>query len=119
MATSRSDKNEITVTVLVFSGRPNPLWAISIEQYNALLLYLKNLSNISPQEPLALLGYSGCVINDQAKKVYAFDGIITLTDGRHQSAYADTHRQFEKKLLRTAPAELIDEIRGMLPAELK
>lgn len=111
-------KPVITVTVCAFSGRRNPQWTITEQDYHKLLLLAERCPPAHPQEHPALLGYTGIVVTGGEKRIHVFRHIITITDDRQVLGYADRDGVMERKLLHTGPVAIVQEIKGFLPEEL-
>lgn len=88
----------VTVTLEVFSGRPDPEWTLTPHQTAGFKSRLAALSNAAPhefsEEPL---GYRGLLVRDGRTSVKVFHGRVS----REGKVYADKNRQFEKWLLDT------------------
>jgi len=113
------NKNKITVTICIYSGKPNPHWQIGLKEYDKMLLLINSLPEAYPQLQKSLLGYSGIVVFAGTKNIYAFEEIITISDDKLKKGYVDKKRVVERKLLQSAPAAIQKEIKGMLPEELR
>jgi len=113
------NKNKITATVCIYSGKPNPHWRIGLKEYDKLLLHINSLSETYPQLQKSLLGYSGIIVFAGTKNIYAFEEIITVSDNELKKGYVDKKRVVERKLLQSAPAAIQKEIKAMLPEELR
>jgi hypothetical protein len=112
-------KKNITATVCLYAGRPNPYWIISPAAYSKLLLIIKKLPAANPQVQPSLLGYAGVVITKSDATIYAFNGVITLKEETIQSGYKDANRQIEKKILQHMPEVLKEELKKILPDALR
>lgn len=113
------NNHTITATVCVFSGRRNPQWTITAAAYHQLLLAVEALPATAPQEQEGLLGYSGIIITGGEKKIFAFNGAITVTSESGAKGYADKTHTVENSLLHTCPPATLEEIKGLLPGWLK
>ena len=113
------NKNKITVTVCIYSGKPNPHWHIGLKEYHKLLLFVTSLPETDPQAQRSLLGYSGIVVFTGTKNIYAFEEIITVSNDKLKKGYVDKKRVVERKFLQSAPVAIQKEIEGMLPEELR
>jgi hypothetical protein len=112
-------KNKITATVCLFSGRPNPEWEIGVKEYNELLQVIHKLPATEIPTENFLLGYSGVIVKEGAKRIYIFNELISVTQHGGITAYTDAERTIEKRVLHTAPAEITKEIKGLLPEQLR
>jgi hypothetical protein len=112
-------KKNITATVCLYAGRPNPYWIISPVTYSKLLLSIKKLAAVNPLPQQSLLGYAGVIVTTSDTKIYAFNGVITLQKGEFQEGYKDSNREIEKKILQDMPEVLREEIKEILPDALR
>lgn len=108
----------ITATLCIYSGRPNPQWKVKEEEYSKLLLLIQQLPAAAPQEQPSRLGYSGIKISRGEQQWYAYNGIITFSEGHKKKGYADADKQAEKKMLHTAPKKVLKDAGTMLPEDL-
>jgi hypothetical protein len=102
------------VTASLYSGRPDPEWAIDEAPLEALRRIWDGLAARAtgpPQPPP--LGYRGCSLRCASGDLWlAYGGVATHRRGNRPPEHrSDRGRRFEKALLETAPA-------GVLPAEL-
>lgn len=104
-----------TATAHLYSGRPDPTWAVPARTVSRLLRIWKDL------EPTALpppcpppLGYRGCRLSaDRDQELEAFGGFVTLVSAGSPPTRRDPERNFERELLRSAPPDLLPE--GLVP----
>ena len=96
---------------LIYSGRPDPEWAIGASQALALRRLWAKLPRSSAARPApAALGYRGAVMRCANAEWVAYGAAVTRTSpGGHVEQRGDAGRQFERALLATAPE-------GLLPA---
>ena len=99
------------VTLDVFSGRPNPNWALTKEQA---IFFLNNVSQIKPTTenlqnyPEKILGYRGFIVDEKRNKdltLKSFDiynGAIKVVSNDSSYFLKDKDFQLEKWLLQTA-----------------
>lgn len=108
MGTSKSteaDRN-YTAGVSIFSGRPDPTWAVGEalgskleKQYGELEIHE---GRATPAPPL---GYRGAFLRDNAgHEWFAYRGVVTLNNSE---ARKDPTRTFERELIASAPEGLI------------
>jgi hypothetical protein len=112
MDTSRSA--EWLAQALVFSGRPDPAWAVPGSTVEKLLELWANLPPRPehPPEPPPL-GYRGCLLRAPDGRIWrSFGGVVTLADGHPTQARADPDRRFERLLLATAPPGTLPPLPG-------
>ena len=112
------NKKNITATVCIYSGRPNPQWELGKKEYSKLLLAIEKLNPANSQEQQSLLGYSGLLISVLRKTIYVFNEVITISTGNKTTGYADTDRQIERQLFQSAPIMLREEIKAIIPSDL-
>ena len=102
------------VTASLYSGRPDPEWAVEDERLATLRrLWSKLAPSKTAPPPAPPLGYRGCTLRCASGELwFAYDGVAThaRADGRTEHRL-DSGRRFEIALLETAPP-------GLLPAEL-
>ncbi len=104
--------NEIfNVTLDVFSGRPNPTWALTKEPT---LLFLNKISEIKPTTeniqsyPEKILGYRGFIVDQTtnkdltSKRFEIYNGAIKVLSDSSSYFLKDKDFQIEKWLLQTA-----------------
>jgi hypothetical protein len=107
------------VTVLLYSGRPDPAWPIAAGAAEALLHLWATLSTErgAARPTPAALGYRGCELRTDLGTWHAFDGVVTRRLEQSEEARSDPSRGFERAALATAPAGLVPA--QALPAELR
>lgn len=103
----------------MYSGRPNPQWTVSQKEYGKLLPAVKALPETEPIPQPSLLGYSGVVITAGNTHICVFNENITVTENKKAKGYKDSGRVIEKKILSAMPAEVLQEIKGLLPQQLQ
>lgn len=100
-----------TARVLVFSGRPDPVW--HLEEYQAqqiedIWTQLKVID--SPISTGSKLGYRGVSLECAGQKEYlAYDGYVKMQVGIINEWRRDEDRDFERNLLSTAPPNLLPD----------
>jgi hypothetical protein len=111
MVTLRSNKNgqKWIGEARVFSGRPDPTWEIAPEVVGELQELWESLEPCSgplPQSPI--IGYRGCILKAVGyREFFAYGGIVTLRAFGTVLCRRDEQNQFEKKLLSSAPPDMI------------
>src|SRR5262245_10485173 len=111
MGTSKSADAAPTWTgvVALFSGRPDPRWAVpgpAAGGVEAIWGALNSAADRTPAPPP--LGCGGWALRAPAARVWsAFGGRVVLEHGRDSETPADPERRFERALLETAPGGLI------------
>ncbi len=107
---SNKNLNYWVCGALIYSGRSDPQWTVS-EQEAEHLVDLWNTLPISKNRVVlpGILGYKGCFLSSSAKmKWVSFRGIVTCyRDGKIVESRTDTERVFERKILDTAPSDII------------
>jgi hypothetical protein len=114
MDTSKSSEQatRYLAGVSIFSGRPDPTWAVTenvAERLEALWTSLeKSTQEQQPPSPPPL-GYRGCFLKDAAEGLEwsAYKGLVMLKSRTGVEARHDESRRFESTLLESAPEGLI------------
>jgi hypothetical protein len=97
----------LTVTMKIFSGRPNPTWVLpeaAANEFNDRLARIgrtASISNLKPAGTLSTLGYRGFKIQSvgQSEPTYINAGIIDR--GRHKPTFLTEDRDLERWLFST------------------
>jgi hypothetical protein len=107
MDTSRSA--DWLAKALMFSGRPDPAWAVPSSVADDLLRVWEELPPGSPQRSSPPpLGYRGSLLQAPDGRTWeSSGGQVTLHDGRMTDTRDDPGRRFERLLLATAPASTL------------
>jgi hypothetical protein len=107
MGISKSSK--YTAGVSVFSGRPDPIWAVGEEVAGKLLTVFEDLHSYEGAAVSAPpLGYRGAFLRDDAgNEWFAYRGVVTLTSSQSSELRTDADRAFERALLASIPEGLI------------
>lgn len=100
---------QCTARAFIFSGRPDPTWAVEEHELQRLNSIWKQLVPCTPSTPVRpRLGYRGvsmvCAIKG---KFTAFSGYVTKEVGSTAECRKDEERLFERFLLSTAPENVI------------
>lgn len=97
----------------IFSGRPDPTWAISPDDAERLRSLWDSMEPCGGALPLApVLGYRGCFLRDSFEREWcAFGGFVTLKAATSSESRKDNNREFEALLLSSAPE-------GAIPSQL-
>src|SRR5215212_5656571 len=107
MATSRSP--EWSASALLFSGRPDPTWSVSeivASELHAMWSSFGPSSGVPPTAPP--LGYRGSILRaPDGREWKAFGGVVTLNTPEGVEVRSDTERTFERRLLDSAPPNLL------------
>ena len=113
MATSKSTSSAsleaATAGLLFFSGRRDPVWQLSDEQFVALDQIWQSLApGEQPWTPAPPLGYRGVWLRSQAGgETTGFQGKVRRVQDNAAEVRDDPGRRFEQALLATAPADLV------------
>ena len=99
--------------VFLPSADINPEWNISqkdktklIDLWNKMQAY--DVKEISLKNDIF---YTGCQYNlDDGRNWYAYKGITVMRDGNITEVKKDENRNFEKKLLKTAPKNVVPDV---------
>jgi hypothetical protein len=110
MATSRSPEGWIAGAFL-YSGRRDPTWQVSEKVAEALQ---KLWDGMAPAPGAALdasrLGYRGVFLREaEGREWSAFRGLASLKTRTGIEVRTDTAREFEKRILASAPTGLLPE----------
>ena len=99
-------------SALAFSGRPDPRWPVSDAEAAELEALWCRLEPSPPGSPPPPLGYRGCTLRIAPDREYfAYRGVVTRTAAQASESRIDAAREFEKRVIATAPA-------GLLPPQL-
>jgi hypothetical protein len=122
---------EATVTADVYSGRPNPSWALSqsqIDELNRLVADLVKAGEVTRvPSPTDDLGYRSTEValksTSDETTLLARDGVVSIRTKSTMKNYADTQRKIELWLLETGKAtispQLMERITTKLSAQRK
>jgi hypothetical protein len=113
MVTSRSNElTGYTAGASIFSGRPDPIWPVDESIVKELLTLWDRMEPYAGPIPSPPgLGYRGCFLRDSGHEWRAYRGVVTLTENDKSEARRDAGRQFELRLVRSAPA-------GTIPSQI-
>jgi len=115
MGTSRSSDRAAKYIggASVFSGRPDPAWAISADDAERLKSLWDSMEPYGGALPTApVLGYRGCFLRDSSGlEWFAYGGCVTLKTATGSESRKDNNRKFEALLLSSAP-------RGVIPSQI-
>jgi hypothetical protein len=125
MADAPANANDAvaTVTLDVFSGRPNPSWTLTPAQVRELQGLIKALSTPLTGEPdVPDLGYRGVTVtiggSNQTGEISVARGGVTLTQGASVAKFQDTDRALERWLVHTGEAQLSPDLLQMVESDL-
>jgi hypothetical protein len=112
MATSRSAEAWIAGAFL-YSGRRDPTWQVSEKVAKALQKLWDGMAPVPGASPdTSRLGYRGVFLREaEGREWSAFRGLASLKTGTGIEVRTDTAREFEKRILVSAPT-------GLLPGDI-
>lgn len=102
-----------TVSAIVFSGRPDPVWTISEREREMVARFWARLAPTRTGPPAApVLGYKGVSLAcSSGERWFAYGGVCAHADAHGAEEFrADPDRAFERALVNTAP-------KGAVPVE--
>jgi hypothetical protein len=109
----------LTVTLHVYSGRPNPQWILpdaAAEEFNERLQKIASVSRVSNLKPAAMggLGYRGFNVREtgQSRGMRLHSGMVDQGQGSPTLLTAD--RTLERWLLNTAGRNITDSLRDYI-----
>ena len=118
MSKNTADEARVTITLQVFSGRPNPSWQLTAQDAESLLQMLDQARRSGARRQSCSapdLGYRGLTVRVAAgadiKDWRVFDGCLQQ-DNKHLE---DGGRRIEAFVLRTMPNPLKTELAPLLP----
>ena len=98
----------------IFSGMPNPTWALTDAEEDS---FLKRLAALTPgfsRELSDNLGYRGfivqCTQGDNVQLIRVQKGTVQISDGATQVYASDKNRELERWLLSTGKAHVDDQL---------
>jgi hypothetical protein len=100
-----------TVSLGLYSGLPDPSWALSDEEAAALSALLESLPRVDGSAPSGGLGYHGFTIErltpeGMPRLLVAFDGTVSDPASSHLSYLDDPDRSIERFLLESGRDQL-------------
>jgi hypothetical protein len=105
----------LTITLNVFSGRPNPVWVIPDEasdEFDSRLGAITSISRLKPSGLLGSLGYRGFSVrkDNESHVTYVHGGVVDT--GHESPALVADDRGLEKWLLSTSGSSISAEVRN-------
>jgi hypothetical protein len=70
----------MTVELDVFSGRPNPQWALSVAEAARVWQLLEGLPETEPDKPEPALGFRGFIVRDNGRRISVRGGLVYIED---------------------------------------
>lgn len=101
----------------IFSGRPNPTWALTDAQTASLLEMVGRLAQTESDVRSGNLGYRGMIVRlrgAMAREIVVHAGVVAVHGGR----YADADRHVERWLLETGRPFLDASIHDIVESEM-
>lgn len=108
MASTGPEVAAARVSLLIYSGRPDPGWAIDAGQLERLGMLVAGLDAVEGEPPLGGLAYHGFRVEAPTGSWEAFDGAVRSPDAAPGTYLADPERSVERFLLETGLAHLAD-----------
>jgi hypothetical protein len=101
---------EAVARALMYSGRRDPSWPIDPTVAGELIQIWEGLEPLEDQVPsVGRLGYRGViVVGLEGCDFLAVDGVVLETCDAARRTRADPRRQFERRVLSSAPSNAID-----------
>jgi hypothetical protein len=112
----------LTVTLNIFSGRPNPVWSVpegASDELSQRMAAISNTSNLKPAGVVSGLGYRGFTVRRQEdpNSIYVHAGVVD--PGFASPTLVASDREIETWLLSTAPRDLAAEVRSVVEQALR
>ena len=104
-----SNKYIYEVKVLIFSGRPDPIWKLNSQEVDHIIEIWDELNRTEKIfEKVPLLGYRGITISQHDNIVFfAYQGIIKKEHNNLTEFRIDPQKKFEQYLINTSPKGLL------------
>lgn len=124
-APAQRPRSGVQAEVALFSGRPNPQWALSETDIQALWAMLAALEPVGAKETPGNLGYQGFRLHyeqpgtKESGTIAIFDGFVYYSAGRQTLSAADPERRIERWLATVARQHLDFTIYMALPEEVR
>ncbi|HLJ61010.1 MAG TPA: hypothetical protein VKZ50_14895 [bacterium] len=98
-----------TGTILLFSGRPDPTWAVPPSIVRSLeRAWDRSAAYPGPPPAAPPLGYRGCLLKSpDLREWLAYGGAVTLRTAGQAESRRDPGRSFERTLLASAPPKAV------------
>ncbi len=109
--TPKTNMMAFQVTVRVIFEYRGPTWVLDETTVEAIMSIWSSLQRGDGGVPSSPSEYQGCnVQTDDGRMWFAFGGTVTLTSANLFEVRSDPTRQFEKRLLASAPARILSRI---------
>jgi len=107
----------VTVTLGIYSGRPDPAWTLSDGEAGGLRMLVESLPIATAVPPEGGLGYHGFLVriadDSGGGSIYlVYDGVVSLAGSGRRDVWLDPSREVERFLLRTGASALTVVERG-------
>jgi len=113
---------KVEVELDIFSGNPNPTWNLSSSDAALFLEKAAALSQVSPRQRSANLGYRGFIVRVmQGKETSVMliqNGIVELSRSGTTLFLGDPNRSLERWLLQSGKPVLKNDLTGLVEREL-
>jgi hypothetical protein len=116
----------MTAELDVFSGRPNPQWELTNDEWAELRRRIGTLPELPAGTPAGGLGYRGIVLTPRENGEPNFSGLVVgrgvvmVTDAQgSEQAFEDTDRSIEAWLLHMAQTRLGSDFRSLIEAVIE
>ena len=112
------------VTLNIFSGRPNPTWALSSKDANQLLSKINELPKSNSTSSLDGLGYNGFQVElthsaSPKSKIISDKGLVIYSNNGTNYYFSDSQRLVEKFLLKSGKSTLDSQLYQTVKAEIE
>jgi hypothetical protein len=101
-----TQQTDYVAGALIFSGRADPVWMLNESTSSGLLTIWNSMPRYSgPTMPPPAHGYRGCFMcAPSGSEWIAYRGVVSLKTKAGTDQRRDDNRQFERALIKTAPA---------------
>lgn len=100
------------VKIHLYSGRRNPEWFLTEKDTDEfLLLWDKAAKSKQKYEPVSKLGYAGCFVFIEEKKLFVYNGLAVLFENNIAvEVKEDVGKKMEKLLIGCGPGEVRERV---------
>jgi hypothetical protein len=111
----KPDDTKWKVSALLFSGRQNPQWELTVsEQKNWIKLWKQATVSSTEVNYVSKLGYTGCRLQcNEHSHWQLYNGCVSFYQAEKIISKKDEERKMELFLLSTAPEEVKEILRKM------
>lgn len=107
----------------IFSGMPNPTWALTPAEEESVERRLAALACTSPSEPSGRLGYRGLIVKTAygpaARLIRVHAGSVHITHGETTTHGRDEGRGLERWLIETGRPYLPEDVLEIVDREVR